>query len=511
MKKNNFDKSISRKLREIKSANLHRTLIEISSSMGPEIKIGKKQFYQFASNNYLGLTINPEVIKSSVETTRSFGTGTGGSRLVTGTSSLHKELEKEIAIFKKTDDAILFSSGYLANIGTISSIMGEGDVIFSDELNHASLIDGCKLSKAKTIIYKHCDMLDLEKKINKFAKGMNQKMIVTDSVFSMDGDIAPLDKIVDLCEKYDCISMIDEAHATGILGKTGAGASEFFQIENRIDICMGTLSKAIGSIGGYVAGSYDLVDFLKNRARSFIFDTSLPASSLSAAISGIKIIANNTSLRENLSNNIKKLSNFLEEHDFNHINSQTAIIPIVIGEEKKTLEVSNSLFANGVFVPAVRPPSVPLGQARIRITRMSLHKQKHLERLFNSLLAAKKIIDKTQRKSKIRLNKETKLLPKLDNEFEVFWKLLAGRKINKKKARLEYLKVNTNLSANELAQKFNQLYNQTEDKKYVPYPERWLKYERWNDELIEVSKGERVYRDNQGYVISKEDWEKKQV
>ena len=274
---------------------------------------------------------------------------------------------------------------------------------------------------------------------------------------------------------------------------------------------MGTLSKAIGSIGGYVAGSYDLVDFLKNRARSFIFDTSLPASSLSAAISGIKIIANNTSLRENLSNNIKKLSNFLEEHDFNHINSQTAIIPIVIGEEKKTLEVSNSLFANGVFVPAVRPPSVPLGQARIRITLMPLHKQKHLERLFNSLLAAKKIIDKTQRKSKIRLNKETKLLPKLDNEFEVFWKLLAGRKINKKKARLEYLKVNTNLSANELAQKFNQLYNQTEDKKYVPYPERWLKYERWNDELIEVSKGERVYRDNQGYVISKEDWEKKQV
>ena len=208
---------------------------------------------------------------------------------------------------------------------------------------------------------------------------------------------------------------------------------------------------------------------------------------------------------------LKKLSNFLEEHDFNHINSQTAIIPIVIGEEKKTLEVSNSLFANGVFVPAVRPPSVPLGQARIRITLMSLHKQKHLERLFNSLLAAKKIIDKTQRKSKIRLNKETKLLPKLDNEFEVFWKLLAGRKINKKKARLEYLKVNTNLSANELAQKFNQLYNQTEDKKYVPYPERWLKYERWNDELIEVSKGERVYRDNQGYVISKEDWEKKQV
>tara|TARA_Y100001970_G_scaffold282154_1_gene394425 strand:+ start:3719 stop:5254 length:1536 start_codon:yes stop_codon:yes gene_type:complete len=511
MKKNNFEKSISKQLKDIKRANLHRTLIEISSSMGPEIKIANKELYQFASNNYLGITINPEVVKASIDGLKIFGTGTGGSRLVTGTSSLHKELEKEIAAFKKTEDAIVFSSGYLANIGTISSLMGENDVIFSDELNHASLIDGCKISKAKTVIYKHCDMEDLERKIISFSKGMNQRMILTDSVFSMDGDIAPLDKIIELCKKYDCISMIDEAHATGVLGKNGAGASEFFNIEDKVDICMGTLSKAIGSIGGYVAGSFDLIDFLKNKARSFIFDTSLPASTLNASISAIRIIRENNSIRENLSNNIKNLSNFLDENQFPHFNSQTAIVPILIGGEKETLKVSDSLLSNGVFIPAVRPPSVPAGKSRIRITLMALHKKKHMDRLFESLFSIKKMIYKTQRGSKIKAERGTKLLSKLDNDFEVFWKLLAGRKINKKKARLEYLKINTNLSAEDLAQRFNQLYNQTDDEKYVPYPERWLKYERWNDELIEVSKGERVYRDKQGYVISKEDWEKEQV
>ncbi|MEC9381900.1 MAG: aminotransferase class I/II-fold pyridoxal phosphate-dependent enzyme, partial [Thermodesulfobacteriota bacterium] len=261
----------------------------------------------------------------------------------------------------------------------------------------------------------------------------------------------------------------------------------------------------------YVAGSFDLIDFLKNKARSFIFDTSLPASTLNASISAIRIIRENNSIRENLSNNIKNLSNFLDENQFPHFNSQTAIVPILIGGEKETLKVSDSLLSNGVFIPAVRPPSVPAGKSRIRITLMALHKKKHMDRLFESLFSIKKMIDKTQRGSKIKAERGTKLLSKLDNDFEVFWKLLAGRKINKKKARLEYLKINTNLSAEDLAQRFNQLYNQTDDEKYVPYPERWLKYERWNDELIEVSKGERVYRDKQGYVISKEDWEKEQV
>ncbi|MBT89775.1 MAG: 8-amino-7-oxononanoate synthase [Spirochaetales bacterium] len=508
MKKNNINKWLSKQLADIKKANLHRTLVEISSSMGPEIKIGNKIFYQFASNNYLGLTLHPRVIASSTKGIKDFGTGTGGSRLVTGTSSLHKKLEQQIAAFKKTEDAIVFSSGYLANIGTISSLMEEGDVIFSDELNHASLIDGCRLSKSKVIIYKHCDMRDLENKINTTSKGAKKKMILTDSVFSMDGDIAPLNEIVKLCDKYDCISMIDEAHATGVLGENGSGGSEFFNLESKIDICMGTLSKAVGSVGGYVAGSYELIDFLKNKARSFVFDTSLPASCLMASMTGIEIIQKNKTLRKKLADNIKKLSEFLNKYEFEHLGSKTSIVPIVIGDEKKTLQVSRFLFDNEIFVPAVRPPSVPIGESRIRITLMALHNQKHMRKLFDTLANAKSIIDKPNRKSKIKLDKKLKPSTKSENQFETFWGLLLGRKINKKKARLEFLKTNTKLTAKQLADKFNELYRNTEHERYVPYPERWLKYERWNDEFVETSNGQRIYRDKRGYIVSKEDWEK---
>ena len=228
MKVKKFDNWIKHNLSEIKNLNLHRKLVEISSSMGPEVIIDNKKFYQFASNNYLGLTTNPSVINSSISSSKRYGTGTGGSRLVTGTSNLHSKLESEIAKFKKTKDSLVFSSGYLASIGAISAIMDKRDIIFSDELNHACLIDGARLSKCKIIIYKHLDMKDLEKKLIKFKSFKGKKMIITDSVFSMDGDIAPLDKIIKLCKKYSCISMIDEAHATGVLGNTGSGASEMF-------------------------------------------------------------------------------------------------------------------------------------------------------------------------------------------------------------------------------------------------------------------------------------------
>jgi 7-keto-8-aminopelargonate synthetase-like enzyme len=249
MRVNSFNNWIKYNISEIKDLNLHRRLIEISSSMGPEITIKDKTYYQFASNNYLGLTVDSRTIKSSISSTIKYGTGTGGSRLVTGTSDLHSKLEKEIAKFKKTEDSLVFSSGYLAAIGTISSVMDKDDMIFSDELNHASLIDGARLSKSKIVIYKHTDMNDLESKLKKNKSFKGKKMILTDSVFSMDGDIAPLDIIVKLSKKYNCISMIDEAHATGILGPNGSGASEMFKVQNKIDICLGTLSKAIGSIG----------------------------------------------------------------------------------------------------------------------------------------------------------------------------------------------------------------------------------------------------------------------
>lgn len=393
MKISSFDSWINDSLNETKNSNLHRKLVEISSSMGPEILINNKVYYQFASNNYLGLTINSKVINTSISHTKKYGTGTGGSRLVTGTSDLHAKLEKQIARFKKTADSIVFSSGYLASIGVISSIMSKGDIIFSDELNHACLIDGARLSKSKIIIYKHLDMKDLEEKLRKNKNFNGKKMIITDSVFSMDGDIAPLDKIVSLCKKYKCISMIDEAHATGVLGLNGSGASEMFGLQNDIDICMGTLSKAVGSIGGYVAGSKNLIDFLKNKARSFIFDTSLPASSLSASIKSIDIIKSRRKLRDDLNKNISLIKDFLSNSKLNYIDSSTPIIPIVVGDEKKALNYSKFLMMNQIYVPAVRPPSVPKGESRIRITLMSSHKKKHIGKLIKILKELEKLYD----------------------------------------------------------------------------------------------------------------------
>ena len=393
MKANRFNSWIKENLNQIKQSNLHRELVEISSSMTPEIVIDKKIYYQFASNNYLGLTTDAKITNSVISAIKKYGNGTGGSRLVTGTSNLHSKLESDIAKFKKTDDAIVFSSGYLASIGTISSIMNKDDIIFSDELNHACLIDGARLSRSKIVIYKHSDMKDLESKLKKFKASNGKKMIISDSVFSMDGDIAPLDSIVKLSKKYECISMIDEAHATGILGDTGSGASEMFGVQDKIDICMGTLSKAIGSVGGYIAGSSDLIDYLKNRARSFIFDTSLPAGALTASIGAIKLIERQPSIRDDLNNNIQYIQDFLASSSFNYLKSVTPIIPIIIGDEEKALECSRFLLKNQIYVPAVRPPSVPKGQSRIRVTLMATHKKKHIDKIIKVMENLEKIIN----------------------------------------------------------------------------------------------------------------------
>lgn len=393
MKANRFNSWIKENLNQIKQSNLHRELVEISSSMTPEIVINKKIYYQFASNNYLGLTTDAKITNSVISAIKKYGNGTGGSRLVTGTSNLHSKLESDIAKFKKTDDAIVFSSGYLASIGTISSIMNKDDIIFSDELNHACLIDGARLSRSKIVIYKHSDMKDLESKLKKFKASNGKKMIISDSVFSMDGDIAPLDSIVKLSKKYECISMIDEAHATGILGDTGSGASEMFGVQDKIDICMGTLSKAIGSVGGYIAGSSDLIDYLKNRARSFIFDTSLPAGALTASIRAIKLIERQPSIRDDLNNNIQYIQDFLASSSFNYLKSVTPIIPIIIGDEEKALECSRFLLKNQIYVPAVRPPSVPKGQSRIRVTLMATHKKKHIDKIIKVMENLEKIIN----------------------------------------------------------------------------------------------------------------------
>lgn len=369
---------IGEELKLVHDKKLFRVLTEIQSGQSPEIIIEGKRYILLASNNYLGLTTDTKVKGVAQRALEKYGTGSGGSRLVSGSTDLHRELEERIAAFKKTEAAILFSSGYLANIGAISSLVGPGDIVFSDELNHASIIDGCRLSHAEIQIYKHCDVEHLNSLLAQ-NRSRNKKLILTDTVFSMDGDLAPLPDLVEISEKYGCMLMIDEAHATGVLGKRGSGATEHFGVEDWVPIVMGTLSKAVGSLGGYVAGSRKLIDFLRNRARAYIFDTSLPASSLAAALAAIDIIEFEPRRREYLWRLINEFKSGLDNIGLKILPSHSAVIPILIGEAQPTLDFARLLRENGVFTPAVRPPSVPPGKCRIRATLMATHKEEHIE------------------------------------------------------------------------------------------------------------------------------------
>src|SRR3989304_1929518 len=333
---------IEEELKLISDKNLFRVLTELQSGQSPEIIIAGKRSILLASNSYLGLTTDPKVKDAAQRALEKYGTGSGGSRLVSGSSDLHRELEDRIADFKKTEAAILFSSGYLANVGAISALVGPGDVIYSDELNHASIIDGCRLSHAEIKIYKHCDVELLGSLISS-DKSRNKKLIVTDTVFSMDGDLAPLPELVELAEKYGCMLMIDEAHATGVLGKRGSGATEYFSVEDRVPIVMGTLSKAVGSLGGYVAGSRTLVDFLRNRARTYIFDTSLPESSLAASQAAIDIIEFEPERRKYLWYLIEKFKSGLKNIGLELLTSHSAVIPVLIGEAQPALDFARML------------------------------------------------------------------------------------------------------------------------------------------------------------------------
>jgi glycine C-acetyltransferase/8-amino-7-oxononanoate synthase len=368
---------IEEELKLIRDKRLFRVLTELQTGQSPEIVIEGKRYILLASNNYLGLTTDIRVKEAALKALERYGTGSGGSRLVSGSTDLHRELEERIAAFKKTEAAILFSSGYLANIGAISALVGPGDVIYSDELNHASIIDGCRLSHAEIEIYRHRDIEHLNSLIAQ-NRSRNKRLILTDTVFSMDGDLAPLPDLVEISEKYGCMLMIDEAHATGVLGKRGSGATEHFGVEDRVPIVMGTLSKAVGSLGGYVAGSRKLIDFLRNRARTYIFDTSLPASSLAASLSAIDIIEFEPERREYLWRLINGFKSGLENIGLEILSSHSAVIPVLIGEAQPTLDFARLLRENGVFTPAVRPPSVPPGKCRIRATLMATHKEEHI-------------------------------------------------------------------------------------------------------------------------------------
>ncbi|NWF52460.1 MAG: 8-amino-7-oxononanoate synthase [Nitrospirae bacterium] len=365
----------------LKKNRLFREIKDRSSAQGPRIRFGENEFINFSSNDYLGLSAHPyliEIVKKAIE---EYGYGSSASRLLGGGSILHRELESKIAQLKKTESALLFNSGYLANIGIIPSIADENTVLLSDEFNHASIIDGCRLSKANILIYRHKDILHLEELLRK--SGSKRKVIVTDTVFSMEGDIAPLKEIVELCKIHSAVLYLDDAHGTGVLGN-GRGALSHFDINPYPWIVqMGTLSKAIGSFGAFASGDKDIIDWLINTSRSFIFSTTLPACNVAAALAGIELIEKDKGLIKKLWMNREKLVQLLKDSDYNVMGSETPIIPISTGTLENTLKLSEHLYNKGIYAPAIRPPTVK--EPRIRITVTASHTNEDIGRLIEVL------------------------------------------------------------------------------------------------------------------------------
>ena len=338
-----------------------------------------------ASNSYLDLANIDELKQAMAQAVLEWGTGSGGARLTTGNKTPHQELEDFIAKFKGEESAITFNTGYMANVGTISALCGKNDFIFSDELNHASIIDGIRLSRAKCFVYKHNDMADLQRVIQEAEKSRAEsalpaprKLIVTDAVFSMDGDLANLPELLRIAKENDCLLMIDEAHATGVLGKTGRGLAEHYGSAHA-DVTVGTLSKAVAAEGGFVAGPKQLTEFLKNKSRSFIFTTAMAPAVAAAASNNLRYIDAHPERVQNLRDNVKFFCDALRREGVNVELSPSAIVPIVIGDEAKAMQVSAKLQEQGILIPAIRYPTVAKGQARLRASLMATHTQEQLQ------------------------------------------------------------------------------------------------------------------------------------
>lgn len=343
-----------------------------------------------ASNNYLGLATDSRVITEAKEALERFGTGSGGSRLTTGNLPIHEQLERELARFKRTEACLLYSSGFLANLGVISGLSDQETVIFSDELNHASIIDACRLSKGKVVVYKHNDMKDLERKLTNYHTH-TKKIIVTDGVFSMDGDLAPLDELAFLKEKYHAFLIVDDAHATGVIGELGRGSADYFQ--TNVDVTIGTLSKALGSEGGFVCAPKKTIEFLIQKSRPFIFQTALAPASVAAALMSLHIIQTEPERQQRLLELSVTFRNSLSKLGYNVLNGITPIIPIIIGEANDTVNVQKELDKNDIFIPSIRPPTVPNNTSRLRCTLMATHTDEHLKRIVDAFKKMKNHMD----------------------------------------------------------------------------------------------------------------------
>jgi len=373
---------IAAELQSAKDAGLYRQLRLVEGEQGPLLILDGREVINFSSNNYLGIANHPALAAAAKAAIDRYGCGSGASRLISGNMTLHEELESKLAEFKSTQAALVFNSGFQANIGILSTLAGEGDVILSDALNHASIIDGCRLSKAQTLVYAHCDLNGLEAGLKQTASA-RRRLIVTETIFSMDGDEVPLAAIVELAEKYDAMVMVDEAHGTGVFGANGAGVVAKLGLASRVLIQMGTLGKALGGFGAYVAGSRELCDLLINRCRSFIFTTSLPPAVMAMALAAIDLVQSEPQRREALQRNCQKLKKGLSRLGFELGRSESPILPLIVGDAARCMALSAALLERGVFAQGIRPPTVPVGTSRLRITSMATHSDAQIDRALN--------------------------------------------------------------------------------------------------------------------------------
>jgi glycine C-acetyltransferase len=367
-------------LEELKAKNQYFHLRVLDGEQKPVATFDGKEVINLSSNNYLGLTTHPKLRRAAIDATRKYGVGSGAVRTITGTMKIHMELEEQIARFKKVEACVVFQSGFTANAGTVSAILGKEDLIISDELNHASIIDGCRLSRATIKVFKHKDLADCERVLKETENWPGKKLLITDGVFSMEGDIADLPKLCDLAERFNCIMMVDDAHSLGVLGNRGRGTIDHCGVHGRVDIQVGTLSKAIGAIGGYVCGSKDLIDFLYHRARPFLFSTSHPPSVTATCQAAFELLDSEAGekLIKKLWANTKFFKNKLKKLGFKTGASETPITPILVGDAGKAFEFSRELFAEGVLAMAIGFPTVPEGKARLRTIVTATHKRADL-------------------------------------------------------------------------------------------------------------------------------------
>jgi len=377
-------------LNGLKQRGTHFKLRVLEDEQAPVCTFDGKKVINLASNNYLGLTTHPKLREAALEATKKFGVGSGAVRTIAGTMKIHMELEEKIAHFKNVEACVVFQSGFTANAGTVSGILGKEDFIISDELNHASIIDGARLSRAKILVFRHKDVAHAEEQLASVKDQPGRKLLITDGVFSMDGDIGPLPGLCDVAEKYGAIMMVDDAHSSGVLGRNGRGTIDHFNVHGRVDVQVGTLSKAIGALGGYVCGSKDLIDYLYHRARPFLFSTSHPPSVAASCIAAFDVLEQEPERIEKLWDNTRYFKKELGALGFNIGGkntpaSETPITPVIVGEGRVAMEFSRELFKEGVMATGIAFPTVPEGKARIRTIMTATHTREELDQALETL------------------------------------------------------------------------------------------------------------------------------